>query len=118
MTRSDGILESVRAPAALPDRGLITFLLSQSRSVVFHFTPMLPGIPAVLFMAVTQTLPKAGVSSDPASERMAAGAPGMPPEKITRGVVEDVRFFRGESERSDDISVMTIRARTLKETIF
>jgi sigma-B regulation protein RsbU (phosphoserine phosphatase) len=30
-------------------------------------------------------------------------------EKITRGVVRDVRTFCGEREQSDDISVMAVR---------
>jgi sigma-B regulation protein RsbU (phosphoserine phosphatase) len=33
----------------------------------------------------------------------------LPVEKITRGVVRDVRTFCGEREQSDDISVMTVR---------
>ena len=32
-----------------------------------------------------------------------------PVEKITRGVVQDVHAFAGESEQSDDISVMAVR---------
>jgi hypothetical protein len=63
---------------------------------VFHFIPMLPGIPAAPFMAVTKTLSKVGASSDPAGGRVAV-------RKSVRGVLKDVRFFR---------------ARTLKETIF
>jgi sigma-B regulation protein RsbU (phosphoserine phosphatase) len=34
---------------------------------------------------------------------------GLPVEKITRGVVRDVRTFCGEREQSDDISVMALR---------
>lgn len=33
----------------------------------------------------------------------------LPIEKITRGVVQDVRTFSGEREQSDDISVMALR---------
>ena len=33
----------------------------------------------------------------------------LPVEKITRGVVRDVRTFCGEREQSDDISVMALR---------
>lgn len=33
----------------------------------------------------------------------------LPVEKITRGVVRDVRTFCGERELSDDISVMAVR---------
>jgi sigma-B regulation protein RsbU (phosphoserine phosphatase) len=33
----------------------------------------------------------------------------LPVEKITRGVVRDVRTFCGEHEQSDDISVMAVR---------
>ena len=33
----------------------------------------------------------------------------LPVEKITRGVVRDVRTFCGEREQSDDISVMAVR---------
>jgi len=41
----------------------------------------------------------------------------MPVEKITRGVIKDVRTFCGEREQSDDISVMAIRWRGFKESI-
>lgn len=41
---------------------------------------------------------------------------GMPVEKITRGVIKDVRTFCGEREQSDDISVMAIRWRGFKES--
>jgi hypothetical protein len=82
---------------------LFAFLLSRPRQVVFHSTPMLPGIPAAPFMAVTQTLSKVGASSDPASGRVLVGVRKMPFRKIARGVLKNVRFFR---------------ARTLKETIF
>jgi len=34
---------------------------------------------------------------------------GLPVEKMTRGVVRDVRTFCGEREQSDDISVMAVR---------
>jgi len=34
---------------------------------------------------------------------------GLPVEKMTRGVVRDVRTFCGEREQSDDISVMALR---------
>jgi len=91
---------------------------------------MLPGIPAALFMAVTQKLLKAGSSSDRLMKRMTAGhyrtrrlqwmierSAEMMIEKITRGAVKDVRSFRGERERSHDIPVMAIRWRALKESI-
>jgi hypothetical protein len=39
-------------------------------------------------------------------------------EKITRGIVEDVRFYGGEREQNDDMPVTTIRWRGLKESTF
>jgi len=92
---------------------------------------MLPGIPAALFMAVTKKLLKARSSSGSPMGRMKSGPhaglrlrpiPGWgvekPVEKIPRGMAGDVRSFRGEREQSDDIPVMAIRWRALKESIF
>jgi hypothetical protein len=91
---------------------------------------MLPGIPAALFMAVTQMLLKASSSRDDALERM---IPGVHPAsrksisgnashqlagKITGGSSRNVRSSRGEREQSDDIAVMAIRWRALRESIF
>jgi sigma-B regulation protein RsbU (phosphoserine phosphatase) len=49
-------------------------------------------------------------------ESVLAHISDLPVEKITRGVVKDVRSFCGEREQSDDISVMAIRWRGPKET--
>ena len=92
---------------------------------------MLPGIPAALFMAVTKTLLKARSLSDRPMERMIAwadhtfrlqsilaGAGEIADEKITGAAAKNVRSFRGEREQSDDMPVMAIRRRALKESIF
>jgi phosphoserine phosphatase RsbU/P len=47
-----------------------------------------------------------------ANQRLEAALHGLsevPVEKMTRGIVRDVRTFSGEREQSDDISVMAIR---------
>ena len=91
---------------------------------------MLPGIPAALFMAVTQMLLKASSSRDDALERMIPGVhpasrksiPGNAaenlPEKIMRGLSRNVQLSCGQRELSDDIAVMAIRWRALRESIF
>jgi len=92
---------------------------------------MLPGIPAALFMAVTQTLFKAGSARDRAAERMIAGpnlalrlrwflasAGKIAAEKITRAAARFVRLSGSERVQGDDMPVMAIRRRALKESIF
>jgi hypothetical protein len=131
MTRSYGFKsQAVSWDFSFADRfSDFTSLMARSR---VSSTAMLPGIPAALFMAVTQKLPKASSSSDRSLGRIMAGAArptcaqrllpvlanatGMLIKKITRGEVKDVRSFRGEREQSDD--VLAIRWRALKVSIF
>jgi hypothetical protein len=89
-------------------------------------SPMLPGIPAALFMAVTKTLFKAASLRDHLKDRAMAGLDGASRrrtiftglEKITRGLARDVRLVCGERELGNAIAVMAIRWRASKESIF
>ena len=81
-------------------------------------------------MAVTKMPLKASSSRDDALERMIPGvhpasrksisgnASENLPEKIMRGLSRNVQLSCGQRELSDDIAVMAIRRRALRESIF